>query len=375
MAAAAFFVPQILCIAVLLAIMLPVRAQAAKLAAANLTLRTGNAYVLRLSGVEKETDVTWRSSRKAVVSISSSAYNRAVLKANKAGKAKITAEVDGKKQTCTVTVKKKERFPAQLTLTPGDSFVFNARKKASWSLTRKRGTLNSLSGGKKAVFRAVKTGTVTVKAVTDDTVYSCKIRVIRSDGATKAEAKEEQEQEARTITENQKGILTTLAFSAVSRALGTENVYECEVHAMDLTDSDQAFMLYQCQYIADDPRITSAGEYHVASAASMQEILTELFGGALGNNAFFNFRNTYVEKVVNTTWYMNAVGDFGDAGLSYFEKPDSVTWKDNQVTLEGRVMVYNTYIKSYIHRYNYKAVYWKNKSSGFLQFDHVTITL
>ena len=356
-------------------VLLPMRTHAAaNLSASSLTLSAGNAYVLRLSGVETGSAVTWKSSRKKVVTISSSAANRAVLKANRAGKSKVTAEADGKTLTCTVTVKKRERFPARLTLTPGDTFTFKAGKKASWSLTRKRGTLQKLSGDRKAVFTAVKTGNVTVKAETNDTIFSCKIKIIRSDGATKAELKEEQAQQvSQSLTVNQESVMTALAFSAVSRALDTGSVYECEVHAMDLTDSIQAFMLYHYQYIASDSRIKSEGEYNTASAESMQAIMNEMFGGATGSGAWQVFRNMYVEKAVGSKLYMSGTGDFGDTGPSYFEGPDSITWKDNQVTLEGRVMVYNEYAKSYIHRYTYRAVYWKKSSSGALQFDHVTI--
>lgn len=48
--------------------------------------------------------VTWKSSKKSVAAVSS----KGVVTAKKAGKAKITATVDGCKLTCTVTVKKNE---------------------------------------------------------------------------------------------------------------------------------------------------------------------------------------------------------------------------------------------------------------------------
>ena len=69
---------------------------------------------------------------------------------------------------------------------------------------------------------------------------------------------------------------------------------------------------------------------------------------------------------------MNGTGDFGSAGKSYFEGPDRISRNNQMITLEGRVMVYNTYAGSYIHTWQYKAAYWEN-TNGKLQFDHVEI--
>lgn len=65
-------------------------------------ITAGQKRTLKVTG--KAGKVTWKSSKKAVATVSS----KGVVTAKKAGKAKITASVDGCKLTCTVTVKKNE---------------------------------------------------------------------------------------------------------------------------------------------------------------------------------------------------------------------------------------------------------------------------
>ncbi len=66
------------------------------------TLTVGKTLKLKVRGAKK---VKWRSSKKSVATVSS----KGVVKAKKAGKAKITAKVKKKKFTCTVTVKNATR--------------------------------------------------------------------------------------------------------------------------------------------------------------------------------------------------------------------------------------------------------------------------
>lgn len=66
------------------------------------TITAGQKRTLKVTG--KAGKVTWKTSKKSVATVSS----KGVVTAKKAGKAKITASVDGCKLTCTVTVKKNE---------------------------------------------------------------------------------------------------------------------------------------------------------------------------------------------------------------------------------------------------------------------------
>ncbi len=73
-----------------------------KLSSTSITLKEGESKTLKVSGIDKKTKATWSSSKKSIATVS----NKGVVKAKKAGSAKITATVKGKKLTCKVTVKK-----------------------------------------------------------------------------------------------------------------------------------------------------------------------------------------------------------------------------------------------------------------------------
>lgn len=77
-----------------------VQAAAAKLSQSTLSLEIGQKKTLKVTGSTKK--VTWTSSKKTVAAVSS----KGLVTAKAAGKATITASVDGKKLTCAVTVKK-----------------------------------------------------------------------------------------------------------------------------------------------------------------------------------------------------------------------------------------------------------------------------
>jgi hypothetical protein len=66
------------------------------------TLTVGKTVKLRVKGVSAK-KVTWSSSKNKIAAVS----KKGVVKAQKAGKAKITAKVNGKKYQCSVTVKAK----------------------------------------------------------------------------------------------------------------------------------------------------------------------------------------------------------------------------------------------------------------------------
>ncbi len=67
-----------------------------------LTLDKGKTYQLKIKGTKKK--VTWKSNKPSVAKVN----NKGLVTAKSAGTAKITAKVNGKKYTCTVTVKVKK---------------------------------------------------------------------------------------------------------------------------------------------------------------------------------------------------------------------------------------------------------------------------
>ena len=68
------------------------------------TVRTGNTYTLKVTGLTSGQTVTWKSSASSIATVTS----KGVVKGVKAGTAKVTATAAGKTMTCSVTVKKTE---------------------------------------------------------------------------------------------------------------------------------------------------------------------------------------------------------------------------------------------------------------------------
>ncbi len=77
---------------------------ATKISKTNATLKVGSKLTLKISGTKSK--VTWKSNKTAVATVSS----KGVVTAKSAGKAKISAKIDKKTYTCTVTVKKNTDF-------------------------------------------------------------------------------------------------------------------------------------------------------------------------------------------------------------------------------------------------------------------------
>lgn len=93
----------VLAVALSLLLTTTVTASAAtvKISKSKATLYVGQTTTLRINNTYKK--VTWTTSKKAVATVSSTGK----VTAKKAGTAKITGKVNGKKYTCTVTVKNK----------------------------------------------------------------------------------------------------------------------------------------------------------------------------------------------------------------------------------------------------------------------------
>jgi len=375
-----------LCIScMLLALCMSFSVQAApKMAKAAVKLKKGNAYVLRLKGNSKGEKVKWKTSAKSIVKISSKSHNRAVLKAKGKGTAVITAKIGKKKYTCTVKVGKNKGIPEKLTLTVGDQYKFSSSKAAKWDLSNAKGSLNVGKKMKKAVFTALKTGKCKVKITVGEEEKICVVKIIRKDGATKADLREEKEiekakkaekeKEAKAL-EDRKNLMVGLGYSACMVMGGDTHVADCEYHSMDLDSKTMAYMLYQYQYFADDSRIRTEGEYHVATIDDLQDMMNELFGEEDHTNAFGLFRVLYRSKLTPETpdlYYMDATGDFGDAGSCYFEEYDKETVSNNMHTLTGRVMTYNSNANTYIHTGTYSVRYWVRKDGKF-QFESVKV--
>ena len=86
-------------VVMLLLLLMPAEASAARISKRSKTLLKGQSFTLRVKGTSQK--AKWSSSKRSVARVNSAG----VVKAKKVGKAVITARVGNKKYTCTVTVK------------------------------------------------------------------------------------------------------------------------------------------------------------------------------------------------------------------------------------------------------------------------------
>ena len=107
--------------------------------------------------------------------------------------------------------------------------------------------------------------------------------------------------------------------------------------AGDLTSEDRAFLLYWYQYNCQDDRIRNEGECNTADPEDLRAILKSLCAGVTDED-FDRFLATYVEKTEDGRCYMNAVGDFGDAGESWLGEPESSRMTDGRLRVQGHLM-------------------------------------
>lgn len=142
-----------------------------KLSHSSYTLELGKSKTLAVTGTADA--VTWTSSNKSVVTVSS----KGVITAKAAGSATITATVAGKKLTCVVTVK----LPVKLS---HSSFTLDQGKTMDLSVS---GTNNSItwSSDNEAIASVSSTGTVTaiaagkatITAIADGKTLTCIVTV------------------------------------------------------------------------------------------------------------------------------------------------------------------------------------------------------
>lgn len=162
------------------------------------------------------------------------------------------------------------------------------------------------------------------------------------------------------------------------RAVMGDSWEEDTVWAESLTAQQQAFLLFWYQYnMSDDRVIRSEGEWNRAVRADLEEILQEMFGEALQEDALSVFLEEYVDHWEEETACMPCSGDFGDVGLYYFE-PAVEYWKEGElIAVRGRVMSWNENMHSYVHQDMYIGYFGVNPSKSdrktAYRLDHVAI--
>ena len=130
---------------------------AAKLSKTKATLYNGKTLKLKLTGVKKA--VKWSSSDTSVAKVD----QKGVVTAKKAGKATITAQADGRKYTCLITVKPSlSAKPTSLTMDVGKTKKITLTNKVNSGLSLESYNPNIV----RCTFGKIKNGkcTLTVKA-------------------------------------------------------------------------------------------------------------------------------------------------------------------------------------------------------------------
>lgn len=137
------------------ALPLPVQAAAPTISKKSITLTVGKSTTLKVKNTSKK--VKWKSSNSKIASVNSAGK----VTGKKAGKAKITATVNKKKYTCTVTVKaaKKAVKVSKIKLNK-NSIRLNTGK----SYTLKAAVSPSKASNKKLSWKSSNTAVVTVNS-------------------------------------------------------------------------------------------------------------------------------------------------------------------------------------------------------------------
>ncbi|MCR5161066.1 MAG: hypothetical protein K6C06_04780 [Lachnospiraceae bacterium] len=123
--------------------------------------------------------------------------------------------------------------------------------------------------------------------------------------------------------------------------------YDGSVSVDELTDDDKAFILYWYQYNYNDPRISRMSMYNEAQKSDLQAIMDGMFGGS-NTGAMERFLADYAESVNSSVVQMNATGDFGDAGLFYFENGYSCGYDGDNLLIAGDVIAFDNNGYTYI---------------------------
>lgn len=143
---------------------------AGKISKSKTTLFTGQTLQLKLSGTKGK--AKWTSSKKAVVTVSSTGK----VKAKKAGSATITAKVGKKKYSCKLTVESPKLNKKSLSLTVGGTGtlkVTGTKQVVKWKSSKKSVVVVNSKGK----ITAKKAGTANITATVLGKKFTCRVTV------------------------------------------------------------------------------------------------------------------------------------------------------------------------------------------------------
>ena len=160
-----------------------------------------------------------------------------------------------------------------------------------------------------------------------------------------------------SLSEDQQYWLALFAQKLYTVRMGDFEYSEDMVRAAELTAQEQAFLLYWYQYGCSDSRIADEGEWHTALKDDLDAVLRDLFGENLQEDTLEAFLDGYADRIDGDLVYMNAVGDFGDAGSFYFARVSDCRMEGDLLAVSGAVMEWNGNMECYVHRNMYTAYF------------------
>lgn len=162
----------------------PSQAATIKLSKKKYTMYTGSSYTLKVKGSTKK--AKWSSSKKSVAKVDS----KGMVTAVKAGKAKITAKVAGKKLVCNITVKKrpigKGTKSSPKSAYASNSFSYYEEGKKMGSITMK---LERFESGEAAALLA-KNNSSNPEPASDQEYIYFKFKISYTSGSQTIQAKD-----------------------------------------------------------------------------------------------------------------------------------------------------------------------------------------
>lgn len=172
---------------------LPARADEPALSRGKVTLQVHNAFVLRLKNPQAMGPVKWRNSNQSVLSVVYYNTSRIVVRAERAGTAKIRCIVGGKKLVCRFTVKNTKGIPKKMTVIEGDRVKFRySSTPGLWSSSDE--SIAPITGRKKIRSKIVRFNDVGKVVITEKIwrkKYRCQVTVLTKDGYKSRQAAEQ----------------------------------------------------------------------------------------------------------------------------------------------------------------------------------------
>lgn len=152
------------------------------------------------------------------------------------------------------------------------------------------------------------------------------------------------------------------------------DAFDININSENLSSEEKALILYWYQYhyqnidgrLSEDESGSSLNYelFHTGHPDDLRDMMKEILGDC-NDNDMKVFERNYVEKKSNGLYYMNSMGDFGDAG-SYFLSSESALYsiENGLLKITGNVVQYQSNGNKYYPVKKYSAYYMPNSNSN-----------